>query len=206
MRLSIPTLGTILRLADRVTAQNNREREEDGEGGDCEKTIERIRASLTDNRAKPRAESDLEAGLETLSNQERTDLVGLYGLGRWAFDTRAEAREHSGHRLDLIPWILAQRTDLHDSVVNGLKRLGESHEATATEHGDDSRWVVIWSPEEWMGDVVRLDWFNKERDRVFMSDSSPTCLHLGEPFATQEEARRFLASEQQRKAAQKSAA
>ena len=206
MRLSIPTLGTILRLADRVTAQNNREREEDGEGGDCEKTIERIRASLTDNLATPRAESDLEAGLETLSNQDRTDLVGLYGLGRWAFDTRAEAREHSGHRLDLIPWILAQRTDLHDSVVNGLKRLGESHEATATEHGEDTRWVVIWSPEEWMGDVVRLDWFNKERDRVFMSDASLTCLHLGEPFATQEEARRFLASEQQRKAAQKSAA
>lgn len=136
MRLSIPTLGTILRLADRVTAQNNREREEDGEGGDCEKTIERIRARLVGNRAKPRAESALEAGLETLSSEERKDFVGLYGLGRNAFDTHAEAREHSGHRLDLIPWELSRRTDLHESLINGLKRLGESHEDTATEHNE----------------------------------------------------------------------
>ena len=204
MKLSLQTLGKILWLADRVTAQNRRESEEDG--GDNGKTIERIRATLAGNLATPRAESDLEAGLETLSNEERKDLVGLYCLGRSAFDTHADAREHSGHRLDIIPWILSQRTDLHGSVVKGLKRLGESHEATATENGEDTRWVVIWSPEEWMGDVVRLDWFNKERDRVFMSDSSLTCLHLGEPFATQEEARRFLASEQQRKAAQQSAA
>ena len=204
MKLSLQTLGKILWLADHVTAQIVREREEDG--GDNGKTIERIRATLAGNLATPRAESALEAFLETLSNEERKDLVGLYCLGRSAFDTHTEAREHSGHRLDLIPWELSRRTDLHDSVVNGLKRLGESHEDTATEHNEDTRWVVIWSPEEWMGDVVRLDWFNKERDRVFMSDSSPTCLHLGEPFATQEEARRFLASEQQRKAAQQSAA
>lgn len=132
MRLSIPTLGMILWLADRVTAQNVRECEEDG--GDNGKTIKRIRARLAGNLDTPRAESALEAFLETLCNDERMDLVGLYGLGRWAFDTHAEAREHSGHRLDLIPWELSRRTDLHDSVVNGLKRLGESHEDTAIEH------------------------------------------------------------------------
>ena len=134
MKLSIPTLGKIFRLADRVTAQNVRESEEDGGGGDCGKTIDRIRATLAENRAKPCAESALEAFLETLSHEERKDLVGLYCLGRRAFDTHAEAHEHSGHPLELIPWILSQRTDLHDSVVNGLKRLGESPEATATEH------------------------------------------------------------------------
>ena len=134
MRLSLQTLGKILCLADHVTAQNVREREEDGGGGDCGKTIARLRASLVGTLATPRAESDLEAFLETLSNDERMDLVGLYCLGRWAFDTHAEAREHSGHRLDLIPWELSRRPDLHDSVVNGLKRLGESHEDTATEH------------------------------------------------------------------------
>ena len=132
MRLSLQTLGKILWLADRVTAQNLRESEEDG--GDNGKTIKRIRATLAGNLATPRAESALEAFLETLCNDERMDLVGLYCLGRWAFDTHSEAREHSGHRLELIPWILSQRTDLHDSVITGLKRLGESHEPTATEH------------------------------------------------------------------------
>ena len=132
MKLSLQTLGKILWLADRVEAQNLRESEEDG--GDTGKTIKRIRATLAGNLATPRAESALEAFLETLCNDERMDLVGLYGLGRWAFDTHAEAREHSGHRLDVIPWELSRRTDLHDSVVNGLKRLGESHEDTATEH------------------------------------------------------------------------
>ena len=134
MRLSLQTLGKILWLADRVEAQNLRESEEDG--GDTGKTIKRIRATLAGNLATPRAESALEAFLETLCNDERMDLVGLYGLGRWAFDTHAEAREHSGHRLDVIPWELSRRTDLHDSVVNGLKRLGESHEDTATEHNE----------------------------------------------------------------------
>lgn len=134
MKLSLQTLGKILWLADRVEAQNLRESEEDG--GDTGKTIKRIRATLAGNLATPRAESALEAFLETLCNDERMDLVGLYGLGRWAFDTHAEAREHSGHRLDVIPWELSRRTDLHDSVVNGLKRLGESHEDTATEHNE----------------------------------------------------------------------
>lgn len=134
MKLSLQTLGKILWLADRVTAQNRRESEEDG--GDNAKTIERIRATLAGPLATPRAESALEAFLETLCNDERMDLVGLYCLGRWAFDTHAEAREHSGHRLDVIPCELSRRTDLHDSVVNGLKRLGESHEAEATEHND----------------------------------------------------------------------
>ena len=136
MKLSCHTLVKILWLADRVTAQNARESEADGGGGDCGKTIARLRASLAGTLATPRAESDLEAFLETLCNAERMDLVGLYCLGRWAFDTHAEAREHSGHRLDLIPWELSRRTDLHDSVVNGLKRLGESHEDTATEHNE----------------------------------------------------------------------
>ena len=134
MKLSLQTLGKILWLADRVEAQNLRESEEDG--GDTGKTIKRIRATLAGNLATPRAESALEAFLETLCNDERMDLVGLYGLGRWAFDTHAEAREHSGHRLDVIPWELSRRTDLHDSVVNGLKRLGDSHEDTATEHNE----------------------------------------------------------------------
>ena len=136
MRLSIPTLVKIFWLADRVTAQNARESEADGGGGDSGKTVARLRASLAGTLATPRAESDLEAFLETLCNDERMDLVGLYCLGRWAFDTHGEAREHSGHRLELIPWILSQRTDLHDSVITGLKRLGECHEATATEHND----------------------------------------------------------------------
>ncbi len=136
MRLSLQTLGKILWLADHVTAQNVREREEDGGSGDCSKTIARLRASLAGNLATPRAESALEAFLETLCNADRMDLVGLYGLGRRAFDTHAEAREHSGHRLDLIPWELSRRTDLHESLINGLKRLGESHEDTATEHNE----------------------------------------------------------------------
>lgn len=136
MRLSLQTLGKILWHADRVTDQNVRESEEDGGGGDCGKTIDRIRARLAGTLATPRAESALEAFLETLSNDERKDLVGLYCLGRRAFDAHADARENSGHRLDLIPWILSHRTDLHDSVVKGLKRLGEENGKLIAESGE----------------------------------------------------------------------
>lgn len=136
MRLSIPTLGKILRLADLVTAQNVRESEEDGGGGDCGKTIDRIQASLDENHAMPRAERDLELIFEALPHQELRECDALYRFGRSESDTFEFLCENPRETVEMIPWTLSQKTDLHDSLINGLKRLGESHAKTAVDTGE----------------------------------------------------------------------
>ena len=79
-----------------------------------------------------------------------------------------------------------------DCVITRWKQMVNSRDAS------DTGWVVIWSPDEDRGDVVLLDWFKKERERVFLS-SRWSHVQLGEVFSTKEEARRFLARELKRK-------
>jgi hypothetical protein len=109
----IKLLGRLLLLAELAR------HEQTGERG-LKQTLEKLDGSHSDTQS---AVKNLELFLTVLSDEERKDVVGLYGLGRWAFDSFADARENSGHADKIIPYILASRTDLHDSVINGLKRL-----------------------------------------------------------------------------------
>ncbi len=111
--LSIPSLGKLLRLATRAW------REQTGAGMN-----ERWETDGPEDGELQSATRDLHLFLSALSREERKDVWGLYGLGRWA-DSFECARENPGHAIELTPFILSERLDLQDSIIAGLKRLGE---------------------------------------------------------------------------------
>jgi hypothetical protein len=130
--LPIKSLGKLLSLAESAS------REEATSGPKtCAEAIDRIRRRI----AQPEfdtgsARLNIELFLSALSREERSDIAALCAIGDRKLETFEFAWRYHGHADSDIPFLFSRKIDLHDSLIRGLKRFGESHANTAGDTGD----------------------------------------------------------------------
>jgi hypothetical protein len=122
--LPLKSLGKLLRLAE----NNANKRAEDIRPVEekLEEHIRDITAQLNRTYEKQSPERDIELFLSALSDEEKKDVIALFYFGQHAGDDFDYLREHSLLSLKEMPWFLADKRSLHDCLIEGLNRLGDS--------------------------------------------------------------------------------
>ena len=123
VHLKYRTLGKLLRLAEKLKSERV------GDHRPLKEQLAEVRqdtieeASGTYEKVTP--ERLLHLFLESLTEAEKKEVIALFYFGRGAFDNFPYAIEHPPLSIERMPWELTNKTDLHDSIINGLKRLGD---------------------------------------------------------------------------------
>lgn len=121
---SFRTLGKLLRLAEHLKTYR-----EERASMTMEEVADAALAEAEDLIAGAYEEStperDLQLFMESLGKEERCEIAALFYMGRHAVDDFAAEVRNPSLSPDQIPWHLSAKTDLYDSLIEGLKRLGD---------------------------------------------------------------------------------
>ncbi len=159
-RLSIVSLGKLLCLAE--VAKKKQEEVTGTMAQQCADSLRetRDRAAGIETHSPER---DVELFLRSLHDEAKRDVLGLFYLGRNAGDNFNGLRVNTGVNLEVMPWFIAGKVDLHDSLIKGLKRFAECGSAVGEE---DTVWVatdaVVFFPPDLDG-VHWVEWSDLQR-------------------------------------------
>lgn len=121
--LKLKTIGKLLRLAQLMKQERM-----DDDRSPTER-IEAIRRRTSEKVAGiyegVSAKRNLHLFLESLSDAEKREVSALFYFGRHALDDLEYEIAHPALALDQVAYHLSDKTDLHDSIIEGIKRLGE---------------------------------------------------------------------------------